>query len=260
MILARLGSERAPVASSFVSRVSRFLAVPLLFGLASCASTPSEPPSPAELAGSQATRIAVTPMNIVIPLPDRLKGSTAIVRRALEAHIEDNEKTLEWIDFRLARALWIESAAAVREAGQEESFENAARVFARRVAARAEVDALIVPSVYIQNARIMEDKAYWDSTNQKIELIGKSKWEIETPPISTIEAASVLVHVFDRNGELLHERRTGLELIQHLGIRRERRQGQDKRTWVPTDDEPAIESERRVRAAIAHSLSPFLPK
>jgi hypothetical protein len=40
----------------------------------------------------------------------------------------------------------------------------------------------------------------------------------------------------------------------------EKQQGYDKRTWVLKDDDPAIEDEIRVRAAVAHSLYPYLPK
>jgi hypothetical protein len=225
-----------------------------------CISAPDTDPNPTRLAGIEAKTIAIVPLNLVITLPAKLKSSTPIVADALTSHVEENEKLVRLVDFRTARRAWIESTTAVREAGGEETFENAARELSRSLSSQMDFDALIVPSLYVQNARVTEDKAYWDGTKQKIPVVGRSKWEIETPPLNTLEAASILVYVFDRNGEVVHTRRTGLELIQHLGIHVERQQGHDRRIWVPLYDDPAIEQAHRVRAAIAHSLSPFLEK
>ena len=229
-------------------------------GPVGCATDPPPPPSPAELAGRAASTLLVLPFNIALPLPTRLESSAPLVWRMLLEHVEHVGKSVETLDARSAQTLWLESIHDVRNSGGERSFESAARVFAQRLAERFEFDALVMPSLYVQNARIGPESARWDRARQEIEYVGRSRWEIEGPQESTIQAASILVVVLDREGNEIHSRRTGLELIQHMEIHTEERQGHDKRTWMLAADDPAIEDEVRVRAAIAHALHPFLPK
>ena len=117
-----------------------------------------------------------------------------------------------------------------------------------------------MPSIYVQNATIGPEAAHWDRARQRVGFVGRSRWKIEQPEHATIEAASILVPIFDPEGQMIQTRRTGLELIQHFEIRVEKRRGHDKRRWVPAPDIPPIEDEIRVRAAIAHALHPFLPR
>ena len=49
-------------------------------------------------------------------------------------------------------------------------------------------------------------------------------------------------------------------LIQHLELRVEKKQVYDQRIWTLKDDDPPIDNEPGVRAAIAHSLHPYLAK
>jgi hypothetical protein len=240
-------------------RWRNLIPIALAFGLLRCASDPA-PLSPLQIAGMRAKTIIVAPLNLVLALPDELKSSTTLVSEALVEHLEAHQKTLRVIDFRIGRKLWLESTRDVSEAGETRTFENAAAVFARKIDERIDFDALIIASLYVQNARIRSEIASWDGAKQKIEFIGRSRREIEMPPLATIPAASVLIHVLDPEGRVIHSKRTGLELIQHLSIHTEKKKGQDKRTWTLTDDDPALEDELRVRAAIAHSLSPFLSK
>ena len=235
------------------------LPIVLSYGLLSCASN-SEPASPAQIAGMRATTIAIAPLNVVLALPDELKSSAPLAARALVEHLEAKEKTLRAIDFRTAHALWVESTRDLSKSKETHNFENAARIFTRKIGEKIDFDALIIPSLYIQNARIRSDTAYWDSANQRIEFKGQSRWEIENSEATTIAAASVLIYVLDRDGSVIHTKRTGLELIQHMEIHVESRKGHDKRTWTVTNDVPALEDETRVRAAMAHSLSPFVSK
>ena len=79
------------------------------------------------------------------------------------------------------------------------------------------------------------------------------------PLSTTVRAASLLVYVLDAEGNPIHTKRTGLELIQHMEIRIEKKRGFDKRIWTLKDDDPAIEDLVRVRAAVAHALYPYLP-
>lgn len=240
--------------------VRRLVLALLPFALYACASAPPPDPDPAAVAGRAATTLAVAPLNLTSPFPPQLADSTEIVANALHARLEASGKTVRFLDARGAGALWLESIQAIRDQGIEENFLNAARELCLRLGERMAFDALVLSDLYVQNARIRDDKAYWDRTSQKFELVGESKWKIKPPTSPTIEAASILVHVFDRQGELVHTRRTGIELIQHYGIQRKSRQGQDEKTWVAEPDVPALEDETRVRASVAHTLAPFLPE
>ena len=170
-------------------------------------------------------------------------------------------KSAHLLEHRQGLQLWVESTREVSRSGKTENFENAVRVLARRIGETIDFDALILASLYLQNARLREDGlARWDGANQKIEFIGRARGEIEMPPLATISAVSLLLYVFDRNGNAIHSKRTGLELIQHMEIQSVPRKGRDKKSWILTDDGEAIEDPDRLAAAIAHALYPFLPK
>ncbi len=183
-----------------------------------------------------------------------------MVADALLDHLKSSGKQARSIDRQVGKAVWLESIDEVNSSGGSSSFESAIRIFVRKIQQRMAFDAIIIPSLYIQNAASNSKVARWDGTGQKIEFRGRARKEIEMPPPRTIRAASLLLYVFDAAGEQIHTKRTGLELIQHMAIRVEKKQGYDKRIWTQKDDDPAIESKVRVRAAVAHSLYPFLPK
>jgi hypothetical protein len=229
----------------------------LLCALTACAT---EPLTPLQIAGLEAKTIVVAPFNLALPLPERLEASTAMVEEALVDHLRSNDKQPLLIDDRVGKAAWREAILEISESGGQQNFETAIRVFNRKIHKKTPFDAIIVPSLYIQNAASNTEAARWDGTGQKIEFRGRARKEIEMPPPTTIPAASILIYVFDSAGNQIHTKRTGLELIQHMEIHIKSQQGYDKRTWTLTDDTPAIESEVRVGAAVAHSLYPFLPK
>jgi hypothetical protein len=232
----------------------------LLFGLISCTANPPKPMSPLELEGMRAKTIIVAPFNIALPLPIELSSSTRIVSDALVEHLEDQGKEARLVEMNVGKALWVESTREVISSGGPKNFETAVRVFARRIRQQIDFDAIIFPALYLQNAKTNFEVAVWDTANQRVEYEGRSRQEIEMPPPMTIPAASLLVYVLDTDGNIIHSRRTGLELIQHMEIHVEKKQGYDKRTWALKDDDPPIEDEVRVRAAVAHALYPYLPK
>lgn len=231
----------------------------LLFalGMTSCAGE-IKPLGPVELAGRQASRILVAPLNMALSLAPRLETSTQIVDDAMARQIGASGKTLERLDYRLARSLWVKAANQIRQSGGEQTFEAAAQVFARLAAERIEFDALIIASLYLQNAQVGVRYLRWDSASQEMTFIGRPRGQVEMPPLSTVPAASIHVSVLDSAGAEIHTRRTGIELIQHMEIQLSQRKGRDKQKWILVDDDPAIEDPVRVRAAITHALSPFL--
>ena len=208
----------------------------------------------------RAKTIVVAPFNIALPLPTELKSSTRLVSNAIVDHLEDQGKIVHQVEMDIGKTLWVEATREVVSSGGPKNFETAVRVFARKVQQQIKFDAIIIPALYIQNANTNFEVAVWDSANQRVEYEGRSRQEIEMPPPMTIPAASLLVYVLDSEGDVIHSRRTGLELIQHMEIHVEKKQGYDKRTWALKDDDPPIEDEVRVRAAVAHALHPYLPK
>jgi hypothetical protein len=208
----------------------------------------------------RAKTIAVTPFNIALPLPTELRSSQQLVSGLLIEHLEAQGKKAHLIEAAAGQALWLESVNEIRGSGGPQDFKSAVRVLARKTQEQTAFDAIIVPALYVQNANTDFEVAVWDSAKQKVEYVGRSREEIEMPPPMTIPAASLLVYVLDADGNVIHVKRTGLELIQHMELHIEGRQGFDRRTWVLKDDDPVIEDNIRVRAAISHALYPFLPK
>jgi hypothetical protein len=244
-----------------LTRGRLFLPTALIVGCLSCATSPPAPLSPLQLAGANAKTIVVAPINVALALPEELTSSTEIVLTALVENLRKHGKTVHLVDFRNGRMLWLESAREVGQSDIAKSFNNAARVFAEKLRENVDFDALIIPSLYLQNAKVHADgSARWDGARQRIDFVGQSKWKVDLPPLAIVPAASILLSVFDREGNPLHSKRTGLELIQHLEIQSKRRKGHDERSWALVDDTPAIEDAIRVSASIAHTLSPFLPK
>ena len=194
--------------------------LPLLLGVVSCATGSTEPPSPAEIAGSQAKNIAIAPFNIALALPDALKSSIPLASEALIQILEKQDKNVQLVSSGEGEALWIESALEVAKSSGPKSFESAARVFAGKLQRIAPFDAMIVPSLYIQNASVTPEAARWDRARQQIVFVGRARKEIEMPALSTIPAASVLIYVMDGNGEIIHTKRTGVELLQHMEVQK----------------------------------------
>ena len=228
--------------------------------LASCTTQPAKPPTPLQLEGMRAKRIVVAPFNIALPLPAELESSTQLVSDALIERLEELEKNPQPLEPDVGEALWTASRDEVIRSGGVKNFESAARVFASMIGERTDFDAIIIPSLYIQNASTNYEAARWDGTTQRITFKGRARQEIEMPPATTIPAASLLIYVLDTEGNTIHSKRTGIELLQHMEIRIQKKQGYDQRVWTLKDDDPPIENEAGVRAAVAHALYPYLPR
>jgi hypothetical protein len=254
--------------SKSMTRSRRRLLALLMLGLtSSCSSWPSDSssePGPIEIAGREAKTIVLLPLNIVLALPTELAPSREMVSKALVEHVEGQGKTVYLLDVSAARALWIQATKIVSESNRAKNFENAAEVLTQLIGEKVDFDALIIPSLYLQNAKLKQTQAgidaHWSGATQRVEWIGTPSTETEDPKLGSLRAATILVSIFDRAGRELVEKRTGLELIEHLAIEVEKRQGRDKRTWVVTSDLPPIDDEVRLEAAIAFALHPFLPQ
>lgn len=237
-----------------------------VFVLSGCASGPPPGPSPEQIAGMNAKTILVTPFNIVSPLPPDLEGATRLVGSTLVEHLEAHGKTVRVIGVRAGRDLWKASMREVRDSGQPRKFENAAKVYARKLGEIVEFDALIVPSLFVQNAKMRARTVRWDGAEQTIQIHGRggtnpgNSYQGNLGTLN-VRAASIFVHVLDRDGNSIQTKRAGLELIQHLEFKVERKGGQSGTDQIfqgLVNDNPPIENREMVGAGVAASLSPFL--
>jgi hypothetical protein len=230
--------------------------------LVGCASAAPPGPTPAQLAGEKSHTVVIVPLNVVVSLPARLEASTDIVARSLRSQIEAHGKSVDTIRFRDANHLWRSAMKEVISSKQPKNFENAARVFARHLHEEMPFDVLVIPSLFIQNARwdCRTHIAEWDDTRQKMEVVGRLRGAATCAFRDRPEAASLLLNVLDAEGEILYSKQTGLELIEHIEV------GPDPDPDVHGiyyrwgDDVPPIGDETRVRAGVARGLAPFLPE
>ena len=126
---------------------SLWLALTLLataFSMASCASGPPPGPSAESVAGANAKIILVAPFNIVSSLPPELEGSTRMDSDALIDHLKAHGKTAHLISFRVGRELWAASMKEVRDSGAKRNFENAAKVYARKIGEQIDLFGLML--------------------------------------------------------------------------------------------------------------------
>jgi hypothetical protein len=236
--------------------------------LPSCASGPPPGPSPAQIAGQEAKTIALSPFNIVSPLPPELAGSIKIVSTTLIEYLEAQDKKVYVLGFRAARDLWKLSVKEVRESGLPQNFKNAAKIYAHKIGEQLDFDVVIVPSIFVQNARKKRTRTVrWDGAQQMLEYRGDSR-AVSVASIY-IKAASLFVQVLNGEGDAIHTKRAGLELIQYLqfggehvtgSIRRNDRDAQLINSWKIVNDTPPIKDEAMVWAGIAAAFSPFLPE
>jgi hypothetical protein len=234
--------------------------------LGGCASGPPPGPSPAELAGQNAKIIIISPFNVVSSLPPDLEGSTKMVKNAMVEYLEAHGKTVKRMAFRAGLDLWKASMQEVSDSGQDRNFENAAKVYARKIGEHLEYDVVIVPSLFVQNAEAHGRAAKWDGTKQMIPLTGDTgatQAYMGNMGKIYVRAASIFVHVVDSSGETIHTKRSGLELIQHLENIVEKDgqySGGEHLKQDLVDDRPPIDDVERVREGIAAVFVPFLPE
>ena len=225
--------------------------------LAGCASGPPPGPSPAELAGQRSKIVIIAPFNVVSSLPPELEGSTRMVSKEMVEYLEAHGKTVKRMAFRAGRDLWKASMQEVSESGQARNFENAAKVYARKIGEHLEYDVVIVPSLFVQNAEAYGRTAKWDGAKQTIPLeggTGSTQMYHGNLGKLSVRAASLFVHVVDSSGETVHTRKSGLELIQHLEFHVEKDgqySGGEHVFQGLVDDQPPIQDVERVREGIA---------
>ena len=238
------------------------LALVLLVG---CAST--EPPAkkPFVLAGSAAENLLILPFNVTVPMPGKLDADSSVVWDELEAYFQIQGKQLKTVAFRDARRLWIASIQEVR-AGKSSAtagFDDAARVLVQKLARHAEFDTVIIPSLFIREAPILQKTASWDGVERTVEIEaidGETEKAARDVPLEGIApAASIHAVVLDAGGVKLQEAQGGLELLVRVRALSEASTPGGAPTFRFAERSPVFADRAHLREGIARALSPFLP-
>jgi hypothetical protein len=203
--------------------VTAALALVLLLG---CAIEPRNERS--VLLGNESRVLLILPLNVAAVMPRELEGPSPIVWRELELYLRAQGKELKTVARPVARKLWLQSIQLARagEKGARAGYDDAARNLALELRKHAEFDALIAPSLYVQQARIAQRSASWDGVERELEFeFGERVLEARslvanTPLEGAAPAASLHVSVFDAQGEKLHEGRGGLDLLVRVRVGR----------------------------------------
>jgi hypothetical protein len=232
----------------------------LALGCAS-ASTPA-PSERTVLAGNWARTLLILPLNVAAVMPAELEASGPVVWEELEIYLRAQGKELKTVSFANARKLWLGAIRRVRagEKGAKAGFDDAAQALVLELAAHAQFDGVIVPSLFVRETPIEGQSARWDGVERQVEFEfhGRGAGAAAPPPVEGLgPAASLHVVVLDAQGNKLQEALRGLDLLV------------DVRVTEPSSTGPSFEfSTRRdplanrahVREGIAEALAPFLPR
>jgi hypothetical protein len=231
--------------------------------LVGCATGPRNPA--AAQAGASAQRILLLPLNVAVTLPAELESGSDRVWNAVSGYVGEHGKQVQTIGFGAARRLWFDVIRQI-EAGERKggaSFETAAKMLVTALGREAEFDAVIMPSLFIQEARVSGKHARWDGVARRVEIDGDVRRigsiMTATSLVGSTPGASLHVAILDAGGEKLHEAQAGLELLLRMGV--EGAEGAPARelgiVWEPRPD--LFESQADVREGIVKALDPFLP-
>jgi hypothetical protein len=146
--------------------------VTLAFALATgCVGGQSHPYELAEtqLGAPGVERVLLLPLNTLSELPRELDGSTRRVTRHIRSHLEACGVEITPMGLVEARGVWAELDEVAGEPGE-------ARVarFARRLHEGGDVDAVVLPSLVVREARIqaVTRRVEWDGVRRQLEVKG----------------------------------------------------------------------------------------
>lgn len=168
-------------------------------------------------AGSVARVLLVLPLNVTMAMPKDLEGPSLAVWAEIENYLRAHGKQLKTVSYQDARRLWLVSVGRVRRSEQHDAadFATAAKLLTLELRRHTEFDALVVPSVFIQQASIAGTRAVWDGVSRPIE-IRRNHRKIRRNRLHasrTARSASLHVAVFDASGRMVHEGQGGLDLL-----------------------------------------------
>jgi len=217
------------------------------------------------LVGSAAQNLLILPFNVTVPMPERLEVESSVVWDEIEAYLRGQGKQLKTVAFRDAHRLWLASIQEVRagDGSTKVGFDDAARVLVRKLARHAEFDTVIIPTLFVREAPILEKTASWDGVERAVEIeaidIEARKVAEDIPLEGAAPAASLHAVVLDADGNKLQETQGGLELLVRVRALRDASAPGAEPTFRFADRSPIFADGAHLREGIARALSPFLP-
>jgi len=238
-------------------------ALALAAALAACASAP-DPPERTVLVGSSSEVAVLLPLNVTAVMPEPVEAAAPAVFEELRRYLRAHGTRLKTLAFPAARQLWLASIREARSApgGARAGFDEAARIFAGKIAAHAEFDNVIVASLFLQGAPVSGLTAAWDGVERTVE-IEEGRWadtvSEETLLVGLAPAVSLHAVVLDAEGAKVQEAQAGLALLSRVRVLRPEGSplGSPRYEWVPLPEPFARRKD--VRQGIARALAPFLP-
>ncbi len=214
------------------------------------------------LGESEADRLVLAPLNLGVKVAPELEPGLEPVWQALLEHVEAQPTRAASLQPESAQVLWAEALASANESG-EQDLHAAYSAFAKGVAEHFEFKTLVMPVLVTRVASLRGSHAHWDGVRHRAEvpddiddlrrgsLIGLGMLEAEVRVRGELGAASLHVVALDREGNLVHEGKGGLDLLHKL-----RRRGASVETAMRTDP---FGNERRLREGVEQALSMAVP-
>jgi hypothetical protein len=232
---------------------------------ATCATGSSNQVSEGNAGAPGVRRILLCPPNLVLGLRAEIQNGAQPVDREIVDYLELQGRVVERIGFIEGRQQWKQ---AVADAKTEGSITNAARIFVSRLAHGHEFDAVVMPSLILQQSQAFRGEASWDGVSRKMRMInaplkGTGKADstitkgIANGGVSVSGPAwvtSLHVLVFARNGQKVFEGRGGIDFVQQVELIDEARSWR----WVPRPNDSLFQDRTLVREGVELAFQPYL--
>jgi hypothetical protein len=229
--------------------------------LLACA-TPRDPVVMA--AGDAARSVLLLPLNVVVALPAELEGPSDRVWQALASYVEAHGKQVRTVRLGDARHMWLNAIQRVESDGRiaEGKFDVAAESLVQELGEHVEFDAVIMPSLFVQQARLSGKHAKWDGVSRRVEVDGDvlhvGSIITATSLAGATPGASLHVVVLGADGAKLHEAQAGLELLMCMKVEGEPGALLSERHIVWEFRPELFENPADVREGVTKALDPFL--
>jgi hypothetical protein len=235
-----------------------------LLTLTACQTTPQYDPEIRQ-AGASAQSVMLLPLNVVLPLNSEIKEPSDLVWGKLRDYLGDHGKRVETVSLPDAHRLWIQSIEAIdaKQIPADARFDAAMQALVVNLREAVEFDALIIPSVFVQQSKINRWATSWDGVKRKLEIA--DMWNGVPRAARSLRGAtpcaSLHVVVLNNLGEKLFETQAGLETIRRLKIRNAATNanagGKQSLSWETRPD--LFKNKAHVLEGITKALASFLP-
>jgi hypothetical protein len=199
--------------------------------LAACASDPpTSTIAPGREGAPGIERFLLCPANLVVALRAELEAGVEPLQEQIVAHLRANGREVERLALPEARALWEQSSEGLPGSGGELRFETAAAAFARRLGDSRDFQALVLPSLIVQQVLVRHRGASWDGVERRVRLVNAPrptagrKSDLLVDRLSTgslhasVRVASLHVMVLAADGARIFEGRGGLDFLEEVDL------------------------------------------